>query len=90
MVALSTRQVVSLLLFCVTGFLMSAFAGFYKRALQRAASANQEPAAKEDEAHFSTMFRSSPISMSLIHMSNSQCQSPGGPAQLLPFQRSAG
>ena len=72
-IALSTSQIVSLLLFCVTGFLMSAFAGFYKRALRRTASARQESAAKEGEAHFSTMFHSSPISMSLIRLSNGQC-----------------
>lgn len=73
LIALSPRQVVSLLLFCVTGFLMSAFAGFYKRAMQRAGSERQESAAKEGEAHFSTMFHSSPISMSLVRMSNGQC-----------------
>ncbi len=69
----SPSQVVSLLLFCVTGVLMSAFAGFYKRALQRAASEKQESAAREGEAHFSTMFHSSPISMSLVRISNGQC-----------------
>jgi PAS domain S-box-containing protein len=73
LIALSPSQVISLLLFCVTGFLMSAFAGFYKRALQRAESARQESAAKEGDAHFSAMFHSSPISMSLVRMSNGQC-----------------
>ncbi len=66
-------QVVGLVLFCVTGLLMSAFAELYKRARQRAATSKQESALKESEALFSTMFHSSPISMSLIRMSDGKC-----------------
>jgi len=72
LIAPSPSQVVSLLLFCVTGFLMSALAGFYRRALKGAASERQE-SAKEADAHFSALFHSSPMSMSLVRVSTGLC-----------------
>jgi PAS domain S-box-containing protein len=66
-------QVTSLLLFCAVGILTSVFAGLYRRAMQRTAFGEQESAARAGEAHFLTMFHLSPISMSLIRMSNGEC-----------------
>jgi PAS domain S-box-containing protein len=70
---LSVDQLTGLVLFCAAGILASLFSGFFRKAQQRSASKMQESALKTGESHFLTMFHLSPISMSLIRMSNSTC-----------------
>ncbi|HUI72530.1 MAG TPA: PAS domain S-box protein, partial [Spirochaetia bacterium] len=69
----SADQVTRLLLFCAVGILASVFAGLYRRAHQRTALKKEQSALKVGEAHFSTMFHLSPVSMSLIRMSDGKC-----------------
>jgi len=70
---LSVHHVTGLVLLCVVGVLASAFAGFHRRASRRTFLRKEESALKLGEAHFSTMFHASPVSMSLIRMSDGKC-----------------
>jgi PAS domain S-box-containing protein len=72
--SLSVEQVTNLLLFGAVGIIASVFAGMYRRAKRRTVSEREESALTTGEARFSTVFHSSPVSMSLVRMSDGLCQ----------------
>ena len=68
----TAAEVVGLALFCIMGTLVSIFAQLYSRARQKALSYQQTLSLQESEDRFSTIFHSSPISMSIARMSDGQ------------------
>jgi two-component system, cell cycle sensor histidine kinase and response regulator CckA len=70
---LAASEVVGVSLFLLVGILVSVFASMHRRMRRQAAADRENLALRESEARFSTVFHSSPISMSMIRRSDGVC-----------------